>query len=400
MKVAILHYWFLLNGGGENVVSSLLRLYPEADVYCLFARENSLPPNVSPSRLHCSFLNGIPFSHKLNRALLPLYPAAVGSFDFSQYDVIISSDSPPIKAIVTPVDAVHVSYCHTPGRFIWDSCAAFQAHLPRVARPLFAWIADYARTSDFGAAQRIDYFVANSRYIQQRIWKYYRRKSAVIHPPVDTEAGYLSDRRDDYYLYLGRLTEAKRVDLLIHACNALGRRLVIAGTGRNENQLKAIAGKTVEFRGRVSDAERNALYANCRAFLFAADEDFGIAPVEAQSFGRPVIAYGHGGSLETVRVNDPEGRSDTGVFFAAQDASSVADAILRFEGMEEMFFPADIQHHARRFDTSVFLRRMEEFVERAVGRGSSQQGVIQPIHPFPAERTGPQEFAMPRAQNE
>jgi glycosyltransferase involved in cell wall biosynthesis len=382
------------------VVSSLLRLYPEADVFCLFARENSLPPNVSPSRLRCSFLNDIPLSHKLNRALLPLYPAAVGSFDFSQYDVVISSDSPPIKAIVTPLETVHISYCHTPGRFIWDGGPAFQARLPRFARPLFAWIADYARTSDFGAAQRIDHFIANSRYIQQRIWKYYRRQSAVIHPPVDTHPGYIANRTEGYYLYLGRLIEAKRVDLLIHACNALGRRLIIAGTGRHESRLKAIAGKTVEFLGRVSDAQRSELYAQCRAFLFAADEDFGIAPVEAQSFGRPVIAYGHGGSLETVRVNDPDGHSDTGVFFPVQQVNSVKDAILRFECSEETFIPGDIQRYARRFDTSVFLRRIEDFVERAAGRRSSPLGMIQPIHPIRSEYTVPEHFAMPRAQNE
>jgi glycosyltransferase involved in cell wall biosynthesis len=400
MKVAILHYWFLLNGGGEKVVSSLLRLYPDADIFCLFAGKDSLPPDVSRSRLHCSFLNRIPLAHKVNRALLPLYPAAVGSFDFSPYDVVISSDSPPIKAIVTPIDTVHISYCHTPGRFIWDGGPAFHASLPRAARPLFACIADYARTSDFGAAQRVDHFIANSQHIQQRIWKYYRRQSVVIHPPVDTHHGYIADRTDDYYLYLGRLTESKRIDLIIRACNALGRRLVIAGTGRNKNQLQTIAGKTVEFLGRVSDSQRRALYANCRAFLFAADEDFGIAPVEAQSFGRPVIAYGHGGSLETVRVNSDDAHSDTGVFFPEQQVNSVIDAILHFESIEHTFTPADIQHHARRFDTSVFLQRMQDFVHDSTLRHSSLQGSIQSFPSLRPEYTAPQHFALPQAQNE
>ena len=372
MKVAILHYWFLINGGGERVVSSLLKLYPDAEVFCLFADKNSIPDSVPADRIHCSFLESIPFSHKINRALVPLYPAAVGSFDFSGYDLVISSDSPPIKAIVTPPETVHVSYCHAPGRYIWDLAPAFQAKLPSLARPLFAAMAAQARISDFVGAQRVDHFVANSRYTRSRIHAYYRRKSTVIYPPVDTSSGYIAAMPSDYYLSTGRLHPAKRVDLLIEACNRMGRRLVIAGTGPAEKRLKSLAGRTIEFVGRVSNEELGALYANCRAFLFAAHEDFGIVSVEAQAYGRPVIALGHGGSLETVSVGAIN-NWDTGVFFNEQTTTALTNAIVSFEEKEADFIPRKIQNYARRFDTTVFLRRFKAFTESVMKRDHTEE---------------------------
>jgi glycosyltransferase involved in cell wall biosynthesis len=187
----------------------------------------------------------------------------------------------------------------------------------------------------------------------------------VIYPPVDTSNGYLDDDRSDYYLTVGRLGRQKRLDLIVQACNAIGRKLKIVGTGKEEAHLRSLAGPTIEFLGYVPDAELGRLYARCRAFVFAANEDFGIAPVEAQSFGRPVIAYGHGGSLETVRVNDPEGRPDTGIFFAQQTVDSLINALMRFEQAEDQFDPAVIQEHAKRFDTGTFVAAMTKFVDNA-----------------------------------
>ena len=364
MKVAILHYWFLLNGGGESVVDALLEIYPDADVFCLIADKNSAPKALLPERLHRSALANIPFANKLNRAILPLYPGAVGSFDFSGYDLVISSDSPPTKDIVTPVDTIHISYCHTPGRFIWDLAPSFTAGLPWFLRTAFAFVAAQARVSDYVAAQRVSQFVANSHYVRKRIAHYYSRDSTVVYPPVNTSRGYIAESYQDYYLSVGRLVATKRIDLLITACNQLQRRLLIVGTGREEKRLKAIAGPTIEFLGRVSDDELHDLYARCRALLFAADEDFGIVPVEAQAFGRPVIAYGHGGSLETVRVNDAQGLPDTGVLFTKQEPGSVIDGILRFEAKEDTFSPRHIQAHSYKFDKSVFISRMRDVVDR------------------------------------
>jgi glycosyltransferase involved in cell wall biosynthesis len=215
---------------------------------------------------------------------------------------------------------------------------------------------------EFSAMQRVDRVVVNSHYVSRRVFKYFRRESTVIYPPVDTSVGYLRSDHDDYYLTVSRITAGKRIDLLVDACNKLGRNLTIVGTGNHLNKLKSIAGPTIKFLGHVPDADLNAVYAGCRAFLFAADEDFGMATVEAQAFGRPVIAYGYGGSLETVRVGDAMGRPDTGVYFSEQTIESVIDSIQRFEAAESSFVPHEIQEHARSFDKSVFIARMREFV--------------------------------------
>jgi glycosyltransferase involved in cell wall biosynthesis len=208
----------------------------------------------------------------------------------------------------------------------------------------------------------VDAFVANSGYIADRIQRYYRRESTVIYPPIQTAKAYLGENTDDYYLSVGRLTSSKRLDLVIEACNRLGRRLLIGGVGREEKRLKSLAGKTIEFLGRVSDGALPDLYAKCRAFIFAADEDFGMVSVEAQAYGRPVIAYAHGGSLETVRGYG-QNAEPTGVFFTQQTIGAVTDAILDFERLEDKFDPAAIRSHALNFDTSIFIDRMRAFVE-------------------------------------
>ena len=363
MKVAILHYWFLLNGGGETVVESLLEIFPDADVFCLFADKESIPKGVTPDRLYRSDLSRLPFARKFNRMVFPLYAGAVGSFNFEGYDLVLSSDSPPMKDIVTPIDTIHISYCHTPGRFIWDLAPQFTAKLPWFLRGAFAHIAALARTSDYVAAQRVTHFVANSEYVSRRIAHYYGRASTVIYPPVDTAKGYIAGQADDYYLAAGRLVATKRVDLLIEACNLLRRRLVIVGAGREEKKLRSIAGPTVEFLGRVQNDELWECFAHCRALLFAADEDFGIVAVEAQACGRPVIAFGRGGSLETVRVGDRLGAPDTGIYFGHQTCGSVADAIQRFEAKEYSFSPREIQKHARKFDKSIFKTKLRAVVD-------------------------------------
>jgi glycosyltransferase involved in cell wall biosynthesis len=227
---------------------------------------------------------------------------------------------------------------------------------------MFVWAAAHQRTWEYGAAQRIDDFAVNSHYVGKRLFKYFRRRGAVIYPPVNTAMGYLAGNHDNYYLTVSRLSASKRVDILIEACNRLKRRLVVVGSGRSEKDLKAIAGPTIEFTGSVSDADLPHLYAHARAFLFAADEDFGMAPVEAQAFGRPVIAYGRGGSLESVRVADPSGNPDTGIYFSDQTAESVTEAIHRFENQEESFIPSAIQEHAQRFGVSNFVNEFTEFI--------------------------------------
>jgi glycosyltransferase involved in cell wall biosynthesis len=365
MKVAIIHPWFLMLGGGEKVVDVIASLYPEADIFTLFFKQELLPPKLRDRKITTSILNSFPFSAKLHFHYAPLYPWATEGLDLSEYDLLISSCGPVLMGVNAKQDAVHVCYCHTPPRAWWDLYAEHQANMPWLAKQVFVMAGTFVRMWEFNAMQRMDHVISNSHYIAHRVQKYFRRDSSVIYPPVDTSNGYLDDDRSDYYLTVGRLGRQKRLDLIVQACNALGRKLKIVGTGKEEAALRSLAGPTIEFLGYVPDAELGRLYARCRAFVFAANEDFGIAPVEAQSFGRPVIAYGHGGSLETVRVSDPEGRPDTGIFFAQQTVDSLINALMRFEQAEDQFDPAVIQQHAKRFDTGTFVAAMTKFVDNA-----------------------------------
>src|ERR1035441_2980412 len=300
MRIAIVHQWFMEAGGAEKVTEVLAQMYPTADIFALFASLDAVPASIRGRNLKISFLNRIPGSKKFYKHLLPLYPLGVESLDLRDYDLVISSDPGPVKGVLVNENAVHVCYCHTPMRYVWDSYPTYRNRLALPLRTLFSIECHYIRQWDYIAAQRVDCFVANSTYVAQRIRKYYRRESVVVYPPLDNRRAYLADSTEDYYVTVGRLSHTKRLDVIIRACNQLKRRLVIVGGGKELRELKSLAGPTVEFTGFVSESERDSLYARCRAFLFAANEDFGIAPLEAQSFGRPVLAYAGGGALETV----------------------------------------------------------------------------------------------------
>jgi len=367
MKVAILHPWFLMLGGGEKVIDVLAGMFPQADIFTLFYREELLPPNIRERKVTASLLNKFPLSARLHFHYAALYPWATEGLDLRDYDLLISSCGPVLMGVNARQDAVHVCYCHTPARAWWDLYAEHQSHMPWFARHVFTMACTFLRIWEFNAMQRIDCVISNSNYIANRVQKYFRRESQVIYPPVDTSNGYLDDNRGDYYLSVGRLGRQKRLDIVIEACNRLQRKLKIVGTGKEEAYLRSIAGPTIDFLGFVSDDALGPLYAQCRAFLFAANEDFGIAPVEAQSYGRPVVAFGHGGSLETVRVGHAEGLPDTGVYFAQQSVESLIDALHRFEKVENSFVPKLIQEHAKQFDTDSFRLNMHRAVRQAAG---------------------------------
>jgi glycosyltransferase involved in cell wall biosynthesis len=283
-----------------------------------------------------------------------------------EYDLVFSSCGIAVMGAQVRPNALHITYVHTPQRDCWDLYERRQANRNWSKQKIFAASAKYVKRWELNAIQRVDHVVSNSQYIQSRVMEHFRRPSTVIYPPVNTAKGYLSEESGNYYFSLSRLDPEKRIDLLIAACNQMKRPLLIGGTGTDEARLRSLAGPTVHFLGRVPEDELPHFYARCRAFLFAADEDFGIAPVEAQSFGRPVIAYGHGGCLETVRVNDLYGRSNSGVLFIEQTAGAVMGAIQRFESTEDTFRPAEIQQHARQFDTSIFIKNVLAFVDAAL----------------------------------
>jgi glycosyltransferase involved in cell wall biosynthesis len=366
MKIAIVHPWYLANGGAEQTVNALASAFPTADFFTLFYNECDLPSNLRGRKIHALKLNWIPGKFQVYRLLLPFYPLMIESLDLRGYDLIISSDSCVIKGVLIDQGATHICYCHSPMRCLWDLRRPFTESFKGPVRTVFTLGTHYVRQWDFNAAQRVDSFAANSYNVAQRIKKFYRRNSKVIYPPVETSNGYISSTHDDYYLSVGRLTNVKRIDLLIQACNRMRRRLVVAGTGREQAYLKSIAGPTIEFAGRVPESELRSLYARCRALLFAADEDFGIVPVEVQSYGRPVIAYGRGGTMETIiPANAPAECDWTGVFFYHQTVEALERAIAEFEAIEHLFRPAAIQEHARRFDTAFFCQRMKALADES-----------------------------------
>jgi glycosyltransferase involved in cell wall biosynthesis len=379
MRVAITYHYSLSFGGSERVLEELAKMYPDAEFFALFVDPAFVPEALRGRKITTSFLDRIPGGKHIYRHLLPLYPLAVECLDLAGYDLVISADGAATKGVLTDQGTVHLCYCHSPPRSYWDQYAANRRRMPWLLRVAFAPISQYLRQWDFATAQRIDGFLVNSEYVAERVRKYYRRESTVIYPPVDVSGALIADGSEDFYLSVGRLVAGKRVDLAIEACNRLGRRLQIAGTGPEEDRLRALAGPTIEFLGRLSDAELKTKYARCRALLFAADEDFGLVSVETQAHGRPVIAYGQGGSLETVRgmwadeidagQRETLDAGHTGVFFREQTPASLVEAMMQFENVEGSFDPRAIQFHAKRFDTEVFVRKMSAYVDERIQAG-------------------------------
>jgi glycosyltransferase involved in cell wall biosynthesis len=373
LRVAIVHYWLLSDsyGGGEKVVEALAEMFPEADIFAVVADE-ATRARFSPHRVTTSFLQRIPGSHRYHRHFLPLYPFALEQFDLRDYDFVLSSESGPAKGVITSAHTCHICYCHSPMRYLWDLYHPYMdgADVRGVSRAVFAAAAHYLRLWDVASASRVDHFVANSRNVAARIRKHYRREAAVIYPPVDIAAGCISHHIDDYYLVVSRLVDYKRVDLAIDACQKLGRRLRIVGDGPQFATLKRRSGKWIEFLGHLRDDELRDQYAHCRALLLTAEEDFGITSVEAQSFGRPVIAFGRGGALESVAGpfagDEVVPGSSSGIFFGEQSRQSLCDALIAFDCAEADFSPASIAAGAGRFSVPRFKREMQEFIARCL----------------------------------
>jgi glycosyltransferase involved in cell wall biosynthesis len=387
LRVAVVHYWLLTYTGAEREIAALLEVFPQADLFALVANEK-MTARFAPHRVTTSFLQRLPGSHRFHRYMLPLCPFALEQFDLRGYDVVISVESGPAKGIITSPGSCHINYCNSPMRYIWDMYHEYTngKDMSRLTRLVFKAVSHYMRMWDLASASRVDYFIANSNYIAGRIRKFYRRDSTVIYPPVDVPAGYVSDRVGEYYLVVGRLVDYKRVDLAVEACNRLQRPLRVVGVGPQYRRLKELAGPTVEFLGELTEVQKNDQYAGCRALLFPGEEDFGIVPVEAHSFGRPVIAYGRGGALETIQGpfagEEAIDSSCDGIFFAQQTSDSLADAILAFEESEVAFSPAVIARNAARFSTDRFKQEMADFVTAhfAQFRSSSQPRLESILH--------------------
>lgn len=368
LRIAIVHYWFVSHRGGERVVEAIADMFPQADLFSLVVNSERLPETLRCRQITTSFLQALPGSTHWHRKLLPLYPLALEQFDLSGYDLVLSSESGPAKGVLTSAGTCHVCYCHSPMRYLWDFYHQYKdrSTVAFWSRPFFTCVSHYMRLWDAASANRVDYFVANSRNVAARIRKHYRRDATVIYPPVNVGAGYLAKEIEDYYLVVGQLVDYKRIDLAIIACNQLRRRLHIVGDGEQFARLRKLAGPTIQFCGALSDDALHEQYAHCRALVFPGEEDFGIVPVEAQSFGRPVIAYGRGGVTETV-TNCSDGsdlppENSTGVLFAQQSWESLATAIQKFEAAELRFRPMFIKQQADRFAPHYFRQNLGKYL--------------------------------------
>jgi len=382
LRVAIIHYWFVAYGGGERVVEALAELFPQADLFSLVVDKPSLTASLQKRTIHTSFLQNVPWACKYHRHFLLLQPLALEQFDLRSYDLVISSESGPAKGVITSPHTCSICYCHSPMRYLWDMSSEYTRTMGPIVRPVFTLASHYMRMWDYASAGRVDYFVANSQFVASRIRKYYRRESTVIHPPVNIAASEAQPNTDDYYLSVGRLVSYKRIDLAVEACTRMGRPLHIVGDGPEYRALKRMAGPTIRFLGTIPEEELQAQFANCRAFLLPGEEDFGIAPVEAQGHGRPVIAFGSGGALETVRgiwnadtlLSEP-----TGVFFEEQSVDSLMGAIVTFEASRHRFLSRTIRAHALQFDREHFAERILNFVSEAMNQWSVRSGQLHEI---------------------
>lgn len=356
MRCAIVHYWLLGMRGGEKVLEALCRLLPDADIFTLFYDPDSVSPLIRSHRIHASFLN--PFRRHY-RSLLPLMPVALEHFDLRSYDLVVSSESGPAKGIVVPSHARHICYCHSPMRYLWDLYPAYlhEWTQSRLKRSMMAPLANYLRIWDYASAARVDEFIVNSKNVQRRVWKAYRRTSDVIYPPVDVETFY-SRPADDYYLAVSELVAYKRIADAVRSFSKTKRRLKIVGQGPEYVSLKGIAGPTIEFCGRVSRSELRDLYARCRAVVLPGEEDFGIVAVEAMASGKPIVALGLGGVLESVPENDPR----AGFFYIRPGDEHLGVAISDFERQESSLSATAIRSVASRFSEERFQREMRQAI--------------------------------------
>jgi glycosyltransferase involved in cell wall biosynthesis len=374
-RVAIVHYWLLGRRGGEKVLEALCRMYPQADIYTLFYRPESVSPLLRSHNVIASFLN--PFS-RFHRAMLPLTPFALESFDLRPYDLVISSESGPAKGVLTPAATPHVCYCHTPMRYLWELYPAYRKDFSSpVQRAAMTLLTTSLRIWDYSTAARVDSFIANSRNVRQRIWKTYRRRSRVIYPPVEIER-FSYRPSHNYFLMVAEFVAYKRLDYAIRTFAYSGRHLKIVGDGPDYSRLKSLSSPGIEFCGRVSDDELAGLYSGCTAFVMPGEEDFGITMVEALASGKPVIALARGGALEIVN-------EECGVLYGDASEASLMHALEHFDRIEGTMEPSLLQDRAGRFSESAFQTRFRSALAKVLnrshgsarGRGPSKGGRMQ-----------------------
>lgn len=332
-RVAIVHYWLVSMRGGERVLERLLGLFPGADLFTNVYDEARMSHAIRAARVQTTWINRLPLSKRFYQYYLPLMPMALEQLDLTGYDLVISSESGPAKGVIAGPQAQHLCYCHSPMRYLWDHYHLYRKDANPLARAAMPLIYHRMRQWDMSSSARVDTIVANSSFIQDRVRKYWRRESQVIHPPVDTRLFTPSLEVEDHYLWVGQMVPYKRPDLAVEAFNRTGLPLLMVGEGSMLAKLRRIAGPNIHFVPRLGFDDLRRAYARARGLVFTAEEDFGIVPVEAMASGRPVLAYGRGGVLDSVVPGE------TGLFFDEQTPESLADGVARFERWLPQFDP-------------------------------------------------------------
>ena len=368
LRIAIVHEWFVNYAGSERVVEQILNLFPHADLFAVVDfLEDSQRDFIQHKKVTTTFIQKLPFAKTKFRQYLPLMPLAIEQLDLSAYDLIISSSHAVAKGVLTAPHQLHISYVHSPIRYAWDLQHQYlkESNLERGIKSWIArWILHQIRIWDTRTANGVDLFIANSEFIALRIQKVYRRSARVIYPPVDLQSYTMQEQKQDFYLTASRLVPYKRVDLIVAAFSRLGdRQLIVIGDGEQMAKIRAEAGRNIKFLGHQESDKLREYMQNAKAFVFAAEEDFGITPVEAQACGTPVIAYGRGGVCESVRGLDSD--RPTGVFFAEQSADSICAAVIEFENSGDRIVPQTCRDNAMRFSTARFQAEFLAFVKQA-----------------------------------
>jgi glycosyltransferase involved in cell wall biosynthesis len=370
MKIALIHDYFVHIRGGERVLLLLSQLFPSADLYLLILNPQAIPLELQTRNICTSFIQNLPFSSKFFRVWLPLYPYAVEQFDLREYDVVLSCSSGFSHGVITVPKTCHISYCLSPFRYAWSWYHTFIQKQNWWRSWTARRLLHHIRLWDQQAANRVDYYAAISQVTRQRIRKFYRRDATVIHPPVDLSQFKVCDKIEDFYLIVSALVPYKRIEIAIEAFNHLKLPLKIIGEGPEARRLKVMAHSNIEFLGSLSDAQVRSFYSRCLAFIFTAEEDYGITPLEAQASGRPVIAYKAGGALETV-VDGV-----TGIFFKQQTAESLIQAVKSLKTFD--FDPQTIRKHTNKFDILAFMENMTSFVRDSLAEYRNTLG-LRPI---------------------
>lgn len=364
LKVALVQDWLTSEGGAERVLFDLHEIWPDAPIYTLVYEPKGAPAWLGECDVRTTYLQNIPGAKSHYKMLLSLMPRAWEELDLTEFDLVVSACNACCKGVLTRPDALHICFCHSPMRYVWDLYFDYKAGTDPIRRTAMQLMVPKVREWDYLAAQRVDEFVSNSDYVGQRIAKFYRRESTTIHPASPIMATEVGEPQG-YYLTVSRFVRYKRIDLAIEACNLLGRRLVVVGSGgEEEERLRELAGPTVEFCGRVSDEELASIYQGADAFLFPGIEDYGLTPVEAMASGVPVLAFGEGGATETVR------EGETGLFFHEQSPGALAACIERFEQEGVSLSRAQVANYGRSFSSERFRREFAIFtLQKLTERG-------------------------------